>query len=272
MNNFAILNLTYFPTPTALLFYCETNNPCHLTCYYTDKKPGRHKTSRVERGINLPWGAYFCFVAWQSVEQIEVGDTLIHTFPFPTWVFCQTKWYVFRGTIATILSPSVSPIFEYHHPGQAYFCNLGFEFYPITPGAPPCWVDDSTTPDPNRIVRDTTYVKEGQYSCKLIGVTWMGVTRLRQDRPAAVYAGKTLKFTFNYRAWVDCYYRIEIKVTGEHSWTWTSAGGTVPRWVTRTFTHAIDPNAEEIQISFSTYHFAGGSSAISWDAFSIEEV
>ncbi|MBA7579049.1 hypothetical protein ES708_20915 [subsurface metagenome] len=117
MNNFAVLTIAYSPAPTTLPLSVETNNPCHLTCYYTDKEPGSHRTSRNQRGLTLPWGIYYCFVAWQSVEQIEPGDTLIHTFDILDWAYCQTKWFCFRGTFAGELSPSVSCIFKYHHPG-----------------------------------------------------------------------------------------------------------------------------------------------------------
>lgn len=125
MNNFAVLEINYLHLTNAILIRNTTNNPCHLTCYYTDKKPGRHKTSRTDRGLTLPWGAYFCFVAWQSVEQNEPGDTLSHTFEIPDWTFCQTKWFVFRGTINGELSPSVSPVFEHHHIGIPVI----FEYY-----------------------------------------------------------------------------------------------------------------------------------------------
>ncbi|MBA7574865.1 hypothetical protein ES708_16680 [subsurface metagenome] len=117
MNNFAVLTIAYSHTATSIIITITTNTPCHLTCYYTDKEPGSHRTSRNQRGLTLPWGVYYCFVAWQSVEQIEPGDTLTHTFEVPDWSYCQTKWFAFRGTVNEDLSPSVSPIFEYHHPG-----------------------------------------------------------------------------------------------------------------------------------------------------------
>ncbi|MBA7652714.1 hypothetical protein ES703_60553 [subsurface metagenome] len=117
MNNFAVLNIAYSHTATSIIISIGTNTPCHLTCYYTDKEPGSHRTSRNQRGLTLPWGVYYCFVAWQSVEQIEPGDTLVHTFEILDWSYCQTKWLAFRGTVAGELSPSVSPIFKYHHPG-----------------------------------------------------------------------------------------------------------------------------------------------------------
>ncbi|GAI61656.1 unnamed protein product, partial [marine sediment metagenome] len=117
LQHFAVLTIAYSHTATSVIITITTNNPCHLTCYYTDKEPGSHRTARNQRGLTLPWGVYYCFVAWQSVEQIEPGDTLTHTFQVPAWSYCQTKWFAFRGTVAGQLSPSVSPIFQHHHPG-----------------------------------------------------------------------------------------------------------------------------------------------------------
>lgn len=128
MNNFAILDIRYTPTWFGLLIGTTTNTPCHLTCYYTDQAPRRHKTSRNERGLTLPWGAYFCFVSWHALEQIEAGDTINHTFDFEEWPVCLTRWFTFRGTVAGILSPSVGPIFEYH--------NLGILPFTFTIGSP----------------------------------------------------------------------------------------------------------------------------------------
>ncbi|MBA7554844.1 hypothetical protein ES705_47480 [subsurface metagenome] len=117
LQHFAVLAITYAPAIDSVFITCVTNNRCHLWCYYTDKQPLRHATSRVVRGLSLPWGAYWCFVAWKSVEQQEVGDTNFHTFEVPDWSYCQTKWFTFRGTVAGEVSPSVSALFQYHHPG-----------------------------------------------------------------------------------------------------------------------------------------------------------
>ncbi len=117
MNNFAVLTIAYSHTATSIIISIGTNTPCHLTCYYTDKEPRRHRTARNQRGLTLPWGVYYCFVAWQSVEQTEAGDTLVHTFEIPAWSYCQTKYFAFRGTVAGELSPSVSALFKHHHPG-----------------------------------------------------------------------------------------------------------------------------------------------------------
>lgn len=117
LQHFAVLEVSYLYKPTSIVITCTTNNPCHLTCYYTDKPPVRHATSRVVRGLSLPWGAYWCFVAYKEVEQQEAGDTLTHTFEVPDWSYCQTKWFCFRGTVSGEISPSVSALLKHHHPG-----------------------------------------------------------------------------------------------------------------------------------------------------------
>ncbi|MBA7577511.1 hypothetical protein ES708_19364 [subsurface metagenome] len=127
LQHFAVLEVLYLHKPASIIITCTTNNPCHLTLYYTDKQPVRHTTSLVKRGVALPWGAYFCFVAWKSVEQQEAGDTLIHTFEVPDWSYCQTKWFTFRGTVAGQLSPSVSALLKHHHSGVPP--PQKFEFY-----------------------------------------------------------------------------------------------------------------------------------------------
>lgn len=114
MKNFAILDIAQTPIPGGISIVLTTNNPCHLTCYWTDKKPLRHYTTRTLRGLTVPWGSYYCFVAWHAVEQNEPGDTLLHTFDLNEWYYCQTRWFTFRGTVAGSESPSVGPIFEKH--------------------------------------------------------------------------------------------------------------------------------------------------------------
>lgn len=117
MNNFAVMDIAFTHYAAGLKIVLPTNNPCHLTCYYTPTKPRRHKAFRTLRGLTTTWGSYWCYVGWLTVEQNEPGDTLTHTFDFPQWIFCQTNWLAFRGTVNGQTSPSVSPIFKHHHPG-----------------------------------------------------------------------------------------------------------------------------------------------------------
>ncbi|MBA7615165.1 hypothetical protein ES703_22442 [subsurface metagenome] len=111
---FAIPAYTPRPCLDPFQITLATTVPCHLTCYWTSKKPLKHSSTRTLRGLDIPWGTYFCFVAWNLVEQEEPGDTLYHTFIFPSWTLCQTRWFTFRGEVNDIPSPSVGPIFRYH--------------------------------------------------------------------------------------------------------------------------------------------------------------
>ena len=117
LENFAVLTFNAHPALVPIRFSFWTNVPCHLTCYWTGKTPLKHHTTRVIRGLTVPWQTYFCFVGWQAVEQREYGCTLYHSFDFPSWSYCQTRWFTFRGTVDLVDSPSVGPIFKYHHPG-----------------------------------------------------------------------------------------------------------------------------------------------------------
>ena len=116
MNNFAVLDLAYTHYDAGIYICVKTDVPCHLTLYHTTSAPRRHRTSRNQRGLTLPWGVYYCFVSWTAVEQEEEGDTLYHLFNVYPWMVLTTKWFAFRGTINGELSPSVSALFEHKHP------------------------------------------------------------------------------------------------------------------------------------------------------------
>ena len=88
VEHFAPTGITYAHTLDGVIIRLGTSVPCHLTCYYTDKKPLKHHTERTVRGLTVPWATYFCFVAWKSKEQNELGDTMYHTFTFDEWPKC----------------------------------------------------------------------------------------------------------------------------------------------------------------------------------------
>ncbi len=127
LQHFAVLDIIQFSHSTGILIITTTNNPCHLTCYYTNKTPLRHATTLIKRGVALPWGAYFCFVAWNSLEQQEAGDTFTHTFDLTPWPICETRWFAFRGTVEGVISPSVSALIKKHYDGPTPLQK--FEFY-----------------------------------------------------------------------------------------------------------------------------------------------
>jgi len=57
----------------------------------------------------------FCFTAYEDNEQLEGGDTLIHTFFKPAWPFSTTKWLYFWGEVNSEVSVSTSPIFKHQN-------------------------------------------------------------------------------------------------------------------------------------------------------------
>lgn len=115
MSNWSVLSITQTPGVTDELIVITTNNPCHLTLYWSLNHPLRHKYTRYIRGLATPWGAYFCFTAVTAVEQQEPGDTLIHTFDVTGWPECETRYFVFKGTFGGVTSPSISAIYQKHH-------------------------------------------------------------------------------------------------------------------------------------------------------------
>lgn len=92
-----------------------TDRPCHLWLYHTMNPPWAHRITRLERGLRVPWDAYWCYTSWSLIEQDEAVDTTTHTFTWLGWVNCQTKYFRFHGTIGLINSPSDSPIFSKHY-------------------------------------------------------------------------------------------------------------------------------------------------------------
>jgi len=118
LQHFAVLSVAFYHFPISLYLTSISNNPCHLTCYYTDNEPVRHATSRVVRGLALPWGAYWCFSGWKTIEQLEPGDTLDHTFYFPEWPKCSligSPWTDdFAEDLAKLYEPWGSHLHEYN--------------------------------------------------------------------------------------------------------------------------------------------------------------
>ncbi|MBA7526064.1 hypothetical protein ES705_18224 [subsurface metagenome] len=105
-----------------------TNTPCHLWLYWTDHKTWVHQKSMTDRGLVVMDAGYWCFVAWHKIEQNEAGDTTIHTFTWPDWAKCQTRYFRFHGEIAGVESPSDSPILHKHKTEEVpemYVISLG---------------------------------------------------------------------------------------------------------------------------------------------------
>jgi len=111
---FAILDVIETWQISELYIMATSDVPCHLTLRWTAIPPERHKYSTTRRGRSWYWDNKYCFVEWLEIEQLEDGDTLQHTFRWPNWYHCLTRWYYFCGTIAGELSRSNTAFFEYH--------------------------------------------------------------------------------------------------------------------------------------------------------------
>ncbi|MBA7582388.1 hypothetical protein ES708_24316 [subsurface metagenome] len=115
-------------TPDGFTITITTDIPCHLWLYWTDKTPWTHPKGTIDRGLAVKTDSYWCFVAWHKIEQNEAGDTLIHTFSWPGWEKCQTKYFRFHGEIADEESVSDSPIHKKHKTEEVpemYVISLG---------------------------------------------------------------------------------------------------------------------------------------------------
>lgn len=106
--------------PTGFEIFTITNVPAHLFLYWTTNEPWVHRVAGFKRGLLAKWFSYFCFVAWNKMEQNEVGDTLEHTFDMLDWPVCQTRWFVIAGEVNDVKSPSISPIFKKHRPAPEW--------------------------------------------------------------------------------------------------------------------------------------------------------
>ncbi len=81
---------------------------------WTLTEPEVHAKVLYRRGIAMHTDKRFCFVVYNENEQLEKGDTFIHTFIKPDWPVCQTRYFYFFGTRAGEQQPSTSPLFVKH--------------------------------------------------------------------------------------------------------------------------------------------------------------
>lgn len=88
-----------------------TDAPCHLWLNHSLNQPQKHPRTRVLRGLNVEGDVYYCFTAYEGVEQNEAGDTTSHSFDVAPWGENLTRYFYLYGTVAGLDSPSQSPIF-----------------------------------------------------------------------------------------------------------------------------------------------------------------
>jgi len=113
-DHFAVISIGYVVSGTGLKVIVITDVPCHLYMRWTLQEPLVHLDPYIRRGIAVGTTPRFCFTVYEDNEQLEPGDTYIHTFDKPDWPVCQTRWFYFWGTVSGIISPSESHIEEFH--------------------------------------------------------------------------------------------------------------------------------------------------------------
>jgi len=92
-----------------------TNAASHLYLRYSNIFPRIHRKTVERRGVAFGWDVRYCFTVYQHIEQNEPGDTFTHTFTWPSWQNCNTRYFYFWGTMGAQDSVSDSPIFWLHY-------------------------------------------------------------------------------------------------------------------------------------------------------------
>jgi len=125
VGRFAVIAIEYSATGSGMQVTIMTNAACHLWLRYSLVEPRTHKIPILRRGVYFRTDIRLCFVAYHDNEQSEAGDTWLHTFVKEPWPVCQTRWFMFWGTIDGQPSPSTSGIFKYHRtalPPAGLYC------------------------------------------------------------------------------------------------------------------------------------------------------
>jgi len=112
----SVRDISFLPFEEFVFITVTTDVPCHLWCRLTLEQPWVHKKTSFRRGLGWKEDVRFCFTVYEDNEQIEAGDTLVHTWAKPDWPPCTTKWLYFWGSIAGEVCVSDTPFFVYHRP------------------------------------------------------------------------------------------------------------------------------------------------------------
>lgn len=112
---FHLLTITHEQVNGSVTVTITTNAACHLYLRYSNIFPRIHRKSVVRRGLVMDWDARFCFTVYQHLEQDEDGDTFTHTFTWPGWENCHTRYFYFWGTMGGQDMVSDTPIFWIHY-------------------------------------------------------------------------------------------------------------------------------------------------------------
>jgi len=110
-----LLTIDHEMTPYGFIVTTTSNKACHMYLRYSDVFPRIHRKSVLRRGVAFGWDARFCFTVYHHIEQNEPGDTLTHTFTWPGWANCETRYFYFWAFVDGHDAVSDSPIFWLHY-------------------------------------------------------------------------------------------------------------------------------------------------------------
>jgi len=113
--HFHLLTIAHEITADGFIVTITTNRPCHVYLRYSKVYPRMHRKGTQRRGEAFGWDVRFCFVSYQHLEQDEPGDTITHTFTWPNWENCWTRFFYFWATVGGYEAVSDSPIFWMHY-------------------------------------------------------------------------------------------------------------------------------------------------------------
>lgn len=112
---FHLLTIDHEMVEGGFIVTITTNAACHLYLRYSDVFPRIHRKSVARRGLVIGWDARYCFTVYYHIEQNEPGDTWTHTFTWPGWSDCETRYFYFWGTMGGQDMVSDTPIFWLHY-------------------------------------------------------------------------------------------------------------------------------------------------------------
>lgn len=97
--HFSVLSISQNITPEGVIIVATTDVPAHIYMSWTVEPPWVHRREVIRRGVPFMDAAYWCFIHYRQLEQIEQGITHDHTFFLTDWPICQTRWFYFFGQI-----------------------------------------------------------------------------------------------------------------------------------------------------------------------------
>ncbi|MBA7708582.1 hypothetical protein ES703_117484 [subsurface metagenome] len=113
--HWALLDLVTSYLDEGFRIVATTDVPCHLYCRMSRQPPHKHVVPSPRRGTYWTGEIRFCFVVFEDNEQVEPGDTLVHTWLKYDWQHCQTRWFYFVGTQGGLTSVSETAYFHLHY-------------------------------------------------------------------------------------------------------------------------------------------------------------